>query len=324
MRDTPADLTTVVIPAYNAAATIDRTLATVRAQTHQALEIIVVDDGSTDATADIVRQHLQADARVRLIQQANAGVAAARNAAIAAGQGAFIAPIDADDLWHPRKIEKQLAAMHQGGPRVCLVNTGLALIDTDDRVLALLGSEVHTGDALRPLCEGSFLGCGSNPLMRAVPVRDVGGYDPSLRRQAAEGCEDFQLYLALAQRYDFAVVPEYLTGYRRLATSMSNDLMQMQRSFTLVAEQLLERRPDLRRHLRKGQANFLYSVFKRARDEGRRREARLLLGQYLRSFPYDAFKAFLFRPLCDAVRQRLGASPQPGASAVGRRFPLPD
>jgi glycosyltransferase involved in cell wall biosynthesis len=193
MRDTPADLTTVVIPAYNAAATIDRTLATVRAQTHQALEIIVVDDGSTDATADIVRQHLQADARVRLIQQANAGVAAARNAAIAAGQGAFIAPIDADDLWHPRKIEKQLAAMHQGGPRVCLVNTGLALIDTDDRVLALLGSEVHTGDALRPLCEGSFLGCGSNPLMRAVPVRDVGGYDPSLRRQAAEGCEDFQL-----------------------------------------------------------------------------------------------------------------------------------
>lgn len=89
------DLVTVVIPAYNAAATIDETLLSVRSQSHRRLEILVVDDGSKDATAHIVQRHCAEDSRIRLIRQRNSGVAAARNRGVAEATGDFVAPIDA-------------------------------------------------------------------------------------------------------------------------------------------------------------------------------------------------------------------------------------
>jgi glycosyltransferase involved in cell wall biosynthesis len=223
-------LVTVVVPAFNAATTIDETLLCVRSQTHRSLEILVVDDGSKDATADLVSRHAQVDPRVKLIRhQTNRGVAAARNTAIAAGRGEFIAPIDADDLWHPQKIERQVQAMIRHGPNVGLVYTWSALLDGESRVIALGERYVLRGDVLRDLCEWSIVGNGSNPLMRAHAVRQVGCYDSSLLERHAQGCEDWSLYLAIAERFAFDVVPEYLTGYRRSSTSMSNDLAQMWR-----------------------------------------------------------------------------------------------
>src|SRR5579863_7666011 len=93
------ELVTVVIPAYNAAHTIDETLRSARYQTHRNLEILVVDDGSKDATPEVVARHAVIDARIRLIVQENAGVAAARNRGIAEAKSDLIAPLDADDLW---------------------------------------------------------------------------------------------------------------------------------------------------------------------------------------------------------------------------------
>ena len=150
------DLVTVIVPAYNAAATIDETLRSVRAQSHASLEIIVVDDGSVDSTAQVVERHVEADSRVALIRHsANKGVAAARNTAIAAGKGDLIAPIDADDLWHSLKIEKQVAVMRKGGRKVGLVYTWSALLDAESRVTALAGQYLLAlfalaDDELRP------------------------------------------------------------------------------------------------------------------------------------------------------------------------------
>src|SRR3981081_1852732 len=101
-------LVSVLIPAFNAEETVADTLRSVRAQSYRNLEIIVVDDGSRDNTARIVSQFESEDSRIRLIEQANSGVAAARNAAPAASSGSLIAPLDADDLWHPQKIELQV------------------------------------------------------------------------------------------------------------------------------------------------------------------------------------------------------------------------
>jgi len=81
--------------------------------------------------------------------------------------------------------------------------------------------------------------------MRTVAVREVGGYDESLRRADAEGCEDYDLYLKLAERWSFALVPEYLVGYRRSAASMSTDVWKMRRSHAKVMRNLHERRPDI-------------------------------------------------------------------------------
>jgi glycosyltransferase involved in cell wall biosynthesis len=305
MADNQEELVTVVVPAYNAADTIDETLLSVRAQTHAFLEIIVVDDGSTDASANIVERHRHADSRITLIKQPNSGVAAARNAAIAVGTGNFVAPVDADDLWHPRKIEKQIEAMRRGGAKVGLVYTWSALLDSQGRVTAFGDPYLHQGDVLKRLCEFNLVGNGSSPLMRTAAVRQAGGYDSSLLERNAQGCEDWALYLAIAEHFDFLVVPEFLTGYRRLPTSMSSDHAQMGRSFILIAEKWRARRPDLVRYLNEGMANMCLMRYRRAKASGRDREARDHQLHLIRVLPYQAFKIFVFRPLRNCIRQMI-------------------
>ena len=101
-------LVSVVMPAWNAEATIVEALRSVAAQTYRDLEIIIVDDGSTDATAALAKEFCASDPRARTVRRSNGGPAAARNLGIAEARGEWIALIDADDVWHPTKIEKQL------------------------------------------------------------------------------------------------------------------------------------------------------------------------------------------------------------------------
>src|SRR6266446_2541178 len=125
----PADGVAVVIPAFNASANIRETLFSVLNQTYRHLEIVVVDDGSTDDTSAIVNTIAAMDKRIRLIRQRQGGVAAARNRGIANTDGPFIAPLDADDLWHPDKVARQMAAMRQGSARLGLIYTWCRIID---------------------------------------------------------------------------------------------------------------------------------------------------------------------------------------------------
>ena len=114
-------LVSVIIPAFNAAEYIRQTLHSVLAQTYQSLEVIVVDDGSADATCAIVEEFVEKDTRVRLVRQCNAGVGAARNTAIRLARGEYIAPLDADDIWFPEKLKKQVARMEQYGEETGMV-----------------------------------------------------------------------------------------------------------------------------------------------------------------------------------------------------------
>ena len=107
--DTGRGTLSVVIPAYNRAPTIAATIESVLRQTRPVLEVVIVDDGSTDATADVVRSF--EDPRVRLISQANRGVSAARNAGIAAAAGDHIGFVDSDDLWLPGDAEAAMASL---------------------------------------------------------------------------------------------------------------------------------------------------------------------------------------------------------------------
>src|SRR5215813_11854545 len=101
-------LISIVTPAYNAETYLPATLASISAQSHKYWELIVVDDGSADRTPDVVREWAQMDSRIRLHQQANAGVAAARNAGyrMISSQSQFVIFLDADDLWRPRCLER--------------------------------------------------------------------------------------------------------------------------------------------------------------------------------------------------------------------------
>jgi glycosyltransferase involved in cell wall biosynthesis len=200
-----------------------------------------------DRTAEIVREFMAQDPRVRLLQQANAGVAAARNYGVRMARGSLIAPLDADDLWKPTKIERQVACFLAADDRLGLVYTWSHIIDEDGQIMARSRrNQPHEeGKVLHQLIEVNFVGNGSTPLMRKDYVLEAGGYDPELRARNAEGCEDWKLYLALAERYEFALIRNFLVGYRQTPGMMSRNLWAMQRSRDLLLDDVRCRHPEL-------------------------------------------------------------------------------
>lgn len=253
------DLVSVVIPAFNAAPFIRRAIASAQAQTYPAFEIIVVDDGSTDSTAEIVEELAGQDSRIRLVRQSNAGVAAARNAGIDRARGAYIAPLDADDLWHPDKLRCQMDAIARCPGRFVLAYSWFAVIDESDRLVAIPGDlPEYEGWAYAALLTGNFIGNASAPLMRRSLLVEIGGYDSSLRSMNAQGCEDWQLYLAMAERGEISLVRRFLVGYRQYTSSMSGNVWQMKRSYDLVLSQARKRHPELPRCLFRWSKGYLY------------------------------------------------------------------
>jgi glycosyltransferase involved in cell wall biosynthesis len=232
-------LVSVVVPAFNAAKTIHETLHSISQQTYRALEVVVVDDGSTDDTAAIAHTHSLADPRFRVVSKQNAGVASARNEGITASRGEFIAFIDADDLWHPTKIAKQLDALVSGGPDTALVYSPFRRIDAGGNVIASPHKYGVNGWVLYRHFYTNLVGNGSALLIRRKVLEEFGGFDPWLRDQGAEGCEDLLLQLRIAVRYRFGEVSEYLVGYRSLPDNMSSNTEQMIRSGVLAVSRAL-------------------------------------------------------------------------------------
>ncbi|WP_287328294.1 glycosyltransferase family 2 protein [Mesorhizobium sp.] len=155
----------VVVPMFNAERTIRATLTSICQQNHQALDIIVVDDGSTDQSASIVASCAERDPRIRLMRQSNAGVTQARNSGAASTDAEFLAFVDAEDLWAPSKIALQLRTLQEGGSSAGLAYCWLAQIDEDGRVFALYRPDAN-GRVLQRMCRMNFVGNGSSMLMR--------------------------------------------------------------------------------------------------------------------------------------------------------------
>ena len=217
-------LVSVVVPAYNAARTLDATLASARAQTHRALEIIVVDDGSTDATVDLAERHAAQDPRVRVVRQPNGGPSAARNHGLRQSRGVFVAPLDADDLWRAERIERLLAALRAAGPDAASAYNLSWMIDSEDRIVGARGEPGFGGLAfLRSILVNSC-GNGSAVMMRRDALARIGGYDVALGRL---GAEDRLVQSLLARLGPVAEVREHLTGYRQLPESYSKDNVRM-------------------------------------------------------------------------------------------------
>jgi glycosyltransferase involved in cell wall biosynthesis len=257
-------LVSVVIPAHNASSTIDETLRSVRSQSHEQLEIIVVDDGSSDNTAAIVRQHAAQDSRIKIIEQDNAGVATARNRGWQSASANFIAFIDADDLWGSTNIERQLQTLIAGGERTGLVYSWFTVIDAASRALAKATPCFHTGDVLDELLAGNFIGNGSSVMVRREALLAAEGFDSRLRAAGAQGCEDLLFYCRVAETYHFAVVPEYLIGYRHLPENMSSNMPRMLRSWMLVADEMAARHPDRTHRLKLGLQDYSVWLLRKA------------------------------------------------------------
>lgn len=246
----------VVIAAYNADQFIEATCRSAMRQTFRALEIVVVDDGSTDDTARIVQTLAAEDPRVRLLRQPNRGVAVARNVAIAESTGEYVAPLDADDLWDPTKIQRQVEAL-DAAPDAAMAYCWWAWIDVAGRVLDRSPRWQVAGRVLDRLVEVNFTGSASVPLFRRSALEAAGGYDPALRDSGCQGCEDWDVALRVAAAHPVTVVPATLVAYRRRDDSMSSACDTMWRSRLAVMQGLAERTPSITPAvLRRSQGQF--------------------------------------------------------------------
>jgi glycosyltransferase involved in cell wall biosynthesis len=234
----------VIVPAFDAAANIRQTLNSVLAQTYQEIEVIVVDDGSSDATSAIAEEFGARDPRFHLIRQSNAGVGAARNTAIRKAGGKYIAPLDADDLWVPEKLEKQVACMEQRGNEAGLVYCWSRLFDKHGIFLRNL-DPLAEGRLRQTMVFSNIVGNASVPLFRATALEKVGLYLTRADQGGAQGCEDWDLHLRIAEAFSVYVVPEFLVGYRQTNSSMSAQTEGMAASFTVVLRRSRQRNGDL-------------------------------------------------------------------------------
>jgi glycosyltransferase involved in cell wall biosynthesis len=201
----------VVMPAYNAAATLVASMRSVLAQTHGEVELLVIDDCSTDATWELAREAAIHDPRVRPIRaQANGGVAAARNAGIEAATGSHVAFLDSDDRWHPQKLAIQLAAMAAQGAPVSY--TAYERVSEQGAVLSTVRPPARVDHAT--MLKGNRIG------------NLTGMYSTGLGEMRFEkaGHEDYVFWLKLVRRAGLAICaghPQPLAYYLVRAGSLS-------------------------------------------------------------------------------------------------------
>lgn len=244
----------VIIPAYNAQRTILATIESVQQQTFKDIEIIVINDGSSDRTLD--RLETVNDQRLKVYSYPNGGLPTARNRGIALAKGQYLSFIDADDLWTPDKLEKQLAAL-QANPKASVAYSWLAVMLESDKYIddprLFSGKRVaFTGDVYTKLLVNNFIGNGSNILVKKEAIDLVGNFDPSFK-----SCEDWDYYLRLAAKCSFAVVPEHQILYRKSAGTISSKGLVMETEGLKVIDKVYQTVPQKLQHLKKRSiANF--------------------------------------------------------------------
>jgi glycosyltransferase involved in cell wall biosynthesis len=227
---------TVIVPAHNMELFVERALWSAVRQTYPRLEVLVIDDGSTDRTSEIVEKFARAHDNLRVVTTSNGGVAAARNLGLDFAQSPYVAFLDADDLWAPDKIERQVAALashgHEGEWAACY--TLYRLIDEADMVIDNGPSTDERGAFFDQHLEWNHVGNGSSLLVRRDAALAVGGFNPEYARNGVGGCEDLEFQLKLLRRFKMELVRRYEVGYRIHKAQMSADLYRMRRSRVAV------------------------------------------------------------------------------------------
>jgi glycosyltransferase involved in cell wall biosynthesis len=217
----------VVIPAYNAARFLPDALDSVLAQTFRDLEVLVVDDGSSDDTPAVLARY---GSQIRCMRQSNAGVSAARNRGIAEARGRYVAFLDADDTWMPHKLARQMKALAQN-TECGACYSAFTFVRAD--LTPLVVSRCKRGGASLAdlLLHGNVVGSGSTVLCRRVLFDASGDFDPVLSQ-----CADWDMWVRLAARTDFLYLNEPLATYRQHGTNMSHDIARLERDSLRVLD----------------------------------------------------------------------------------------
>ena len=213
----------VVIPCYNQARYLADAIRSVGEQTHQPIEYIVVDDGSTDRTSEVA-----AGLGAHVIRQVNAGVSAARNAGLSAARGEFVVFLDADDVLLSAALARGARALVRE-PAAAAVVSRCEVMDEDGTPIAVRHQDVEPSNLYRGWLSSNFVWTPGAAMFRRADLAELGGFCTDYGPAA-----DYALYLRLARYGCIAYLPGYSVRYRQHATSMSRDPALMLRATQLA------------------------------------------------------------------------------------------
>jgi glycosyltransferase involved in cell wall biosynthesis len=269
-----------VIPVHNGAEFVGEAVRSVLVQTHPVLECIVVDDGSSDATGDVLAAFGD---KVRVIRQSQSGVSSARNRGAGEARGELVAFLDHDDAWLPEKLERQLAALGAGDT---MVVCALQVVDaggTPQQVWRLGPTDERLVRGMLLFDGTPTLSCSSSGVVRRERFLEMGGFDPVLSMSA-----DWDLMLRTVLEGGLAYVDEPLVRYRIHGANMSRHVDVMERDMgQAFAKAFAHPRLDPALRARRGEAyGRLYRMLAGSyRDAGKRRSAAAAALKGLRHHP---------------------------------------
>lgn len=214
-------LVSAIIPNYNYARYVGEAVESALGQTYQNIEVIVVDDGSTDNSLEVLERYRD---RIKIIEQKNSGVCVARNRGVAESAGEYIAFLDADDVWLPEKIEKQVEKF-ASGKDLGLVHVGVIDIDASGDELAthLNGMEGDVSAELMMFEKAVILGGGSGVMIPRPVFDEVEGFDESLSTSA-----DWDLYFRISSAFSVGFIGQPLLRYRLHGSNMHSNIPRME------------------------------------------------------------------------------------------------
>lgn len=211
-------LVSITIPAYNQAHFLEETVRSALGQTYPNIEILIMDDGSTDATPQVAQKFAELDKRVRYFRQENQGVSTTRNNAIQQAKGEFICMLESDDVMEKEKVEKQVEVFLKH-PEVDVVYTAVSFIDAEGKKIGEMhGTDMAPENFLAYLFFRNLIACPSCMMARRQCLLE-NRYNTSFRQ-----VDDYELTIRLAHKHQFKYLDEPLTRYRRHKENISNDL----------------------------------------------------------------------------------------------------
>lgn len=227
-----------IIPAYNYARYLPEAIASVLAQSHAHLEVIVVDDGSTDDTREVVARFT--DPRVRYVWQQNAGLSAARNTGIREARFSYVAFLDADDFWSRNFLARVLETFDQHGAGCAMVATDSDRVDSESHPLPQ-NRHARVHDAWHGELTARHFCLRNRPLSSSVVVRrdiftECGEFDPALKSS-----EDRDMWIRITERHHAWFIPEPLASIRRHGANMSRNAPRMQHNSRTVISRARQR-----------------------------------------------------------------------------------
>lgn len=245
-------LVSIVIPVFNAEKFVGKTISSVLEQTYKELEILIVDDGSPDRSIEICRQFN--DPRIRIIKQANRGLAGARNTGIRHATGDYIALVDADDLWTKDKIEKHVNHLEEN-PHIGISFSYSLLIDEEDNPTGLKQIPTKFKDITPAyILRRNPIGNGSSPVFRSKVFQDIefvdnlhGEEETFYFDESFKRAEDVECWLRIALETDWVCegIPELLTLYRINAGGLSANALSQYEYLERIIDKYSKAYPEV-------------------------------------------------------------------------------